>query len=127
MRNGPYILIKAPENYPGKRYRDRYAYEHIVEWWKNTGYIPLLGYQIHHVNGDTRDNRYANLEMIKAGTHAKLHGSKRKKTMKALICEWCKQPFIREKRNVEYKIRNGQQRFYCCKSHQVKYQHKYLS
>ena len=28
MKSGNYILIKAPDNYPGKKYRGKYCYEH---------------------------------------------------------------------------------------------------
>lgn len=40
MRCGPYILIIPPPEYPGKKYRGRYAYEHHVVWWENTGGDP---------------------------------------------------------------------------------------
>lgn len=34
VKNGPYELVIAPEEYPGKKYRGRYAYEHRVNYWR---------------------------------------------------------------------------------------------
>lgn len=117
MKNGPYILIKAPEEYPGMKYRNKYVYEHQYIWWKNTRILPPKGYQIHHKNGNKHDNRIKNLEMIFKGTHSKIHSKKKKK--KILICSWCKEPFEREIRNFNNKLKIGQKNFYCCRSHQV--------
>ena len=33
MKNGKYILVKAPANYLGKKYRNKYVYEHILNYW----------------------------------------------------------------------------------------------
>ena len=73
MKNGPYILIIAPENYPGKKYRARYAYEHHVVFWENTGQLCKEGHVIHHKNEDKHDNRWGNLEEISKADHASTH------------------------------------------------------
>jgi hypothetical protein len=122
MKNGPYELIVAPENFPGMKYRGRYAYEHIVVWWRQTGSVPLPGYHVHHRNGKKRDNRFDNLEMIRNGTHSALHGVKKGKTFTALVCAWCGKGFVREKRNIQFKIDRGQRNFYCCRAHLYKRQ-----
>jgi len=75
MKNGPYIMIVPPVDYTGKRYRDRYAYEHIVEFWKREGRLPKDGYVIHHKNGNKHDNSWDNLEEITPNDHNKLHAS----------------------------------------------------
>jgi len=56
MINGDYILIKPPVEYPGKRYRGKYVYEHHVIWWMNTGEILKDKEIIHHINHDKHDN-----------------------------------------------------------------------
>lgn len=122
MKNGPYILIKAPEEFPGKKYRNKYAYEHTIVWWENTKSIPPKGYILHHRNEDKHDNRFENLELISIGTHSAKHKFKNKKL--AIICSHCKNAFLRKPNEHNYKINRGQERFYCCKSHQVIDQHK---
>lgn len=74
MRNGPYIMIKAPADYPGKLYRNKYAYEHRVVYWQNTGLVSDYNYTIHHINADKHDNHFENLELISRSAHAKEHG-----------------------------------------------------
>ena len=125
MRNGDYILIVPPIDYPGKKYRGRYAYEHQVIWWKYTNNLVPHGYMIHHINENKHDNSFINLELISRKTHTSIHTKKIAKPV-ALICEYCNKPFIRARRNVIYKQLRGQTRFYCCRSHQVIDQHKRL-
>ena len=73
MRNGPYLFVIALD-YPGKKYRGRYIYEHHLVWWKNTGQPVPEGYVVHHKNEDMHDNRFENLELIESEQHKKLHG-----------------------------------------------------
>ena len=81
MKNGPYILIKPPANFPGKWYRSKYAYEHIVEFWKKTGRLPLEDHVVHHVNENKHDNSWDNLEEVKKNAHVSEHVTKRKKPL----------------------------------------------
>jgi len=76
MKNGPYILIVAPENYPGKKFRGRYAYEHSIVYWQHHNRITLPGEVIHHKNHDKHDNRIENLELISNSKHSADHQSK---------------------------------------------------
>ncbi len=126
MKNGPYILVKAPFDYPGLKYRGKYVYEHQLVWWQYTKIIPPNGYQIHHKNSDKHDNRYENLEMVFKGTHSKLHGLSKKKGWTLLNCCWCKKPFKIETRNHKAKAKQGQKHFHCSRSCQVKRQQKLL-
>lgn len=73
MKNGKYILIRCPEGYPGKWYRGKYAYEHIVEFWRREGRMPNTGCVVHHINGNTQDNRWENLEEIPKEEHTRQH------------------------------------------------------
>lgn len=120
MKNGPYILVKAPKEYPGKKYRDKYVYEHHLVWWLNTNIIFPEGYIIHHKNENTTDNRFENLELISKKTHSHIHNFKNKKI--PLICSFCNNPFLRSPNNFNFKFKMGQRRFYCCRSHQVLHQ-----
>src|SRR5258706_5923399 len=98
MKNGDYILIIPPDDYPGKKYRGRYAYEHRVNWWKETGKNPddVKGLQIHHKNENKHDNSDGNLESIDLVDHAKLHA--KHKPIRKIICENCGVEFFRSLR-----------------------------
>lgn len=74
MRNGEYELIKPPPEYPGKRYRGRYAYEHRVNWWRKSGLNPddFPDALIHHEHGLKRKND-AGLVLLGRGEHTALH------------------------------------------------------
>jgi len=76
MRNGEYELIVAPSDYPGKLYREKYAYEHQIVWWRNTGEIVEDGFVIHHENEQKRDNRFENLQKVRKVVHGKMHREK---------------------------------------------------
>lgn len=90
MKNGPYTLIVAPKEYPGKRYRGRYCYEHHFVWWKKHGSAPSTGMEIHHKNGDHRDNRLKNLVLLTAREHKIHHGLIRSMdALKKIKCDAC--------------------------------------
>ena len=50
--------------------------EHRVVWERHHGSIPAASHHVHHLNGDRRDNRIENLELIPAGVHIALHKRK---------------------------------------------------
>jgi hypothetical protein len=114
MKNGPYELVRAPDDYPGKRYRGRYVYEHILVWWSNTGYLPVPGEVVHHKNGKKRDNRFRNLELKTIAAHNAEHA--RPAPVKRLRCASCKKRFSRLARDLRLKKKRGQTRFYCSPS-----------
>ena len=87
MKNGPYTLVVAPENYPGKKYRGRYCYEHRLVFWKKNGHLPET---VHHENTNKRDNNPKNLEGMSRPAHTKLH-AKPMKMFKG-VCEQCGGP-----------------------------------
>ena len=115
MKNGPYILIVAPELYPGKRYRGKYCYEHHLIWWKETGMLFPKCYSIHHKNGVKTDNRFVNLELVSNNTHPVLH--KKGRLLQHLICDYCHKPFTREARQIVGKLKKGQIRTFCSREH----------
>ena len=89
MKNGPYELVKAPDDYPGRTYRGerRYVYEHILVWWTYTGELPGPDQVVHHENGNQRDNRFKNLVLKTRAAHAKGHSEKEKVAFKCSHCE----------------------------------------
>lgn len=114
MKNGAYTLILAPDGYPGKKYRGRYAYEHHVVWWKETEEtIDTSRFQIHHINEDRYDNRFENLEKKTISEHGKLHA----KTVELIRreCGFCGKDLMLYPSKVRFYEKHGRQHF-CSRS-----------
>ena len=90
MKNGPYTLVLAPSDYPGKKYRGRYCYEHRLIFWQINGYLPET---VHHENTNKRDNVPNNLEGMTRPDHSSLHA--KPLTIKKYVCENCSIEFER--------------------------------
>lgn len=102
MRNGKYILVIAPEEYPGMKYRGRYCYEHHLVWWKNTGEIITNNIIIHHKNDNKHDNSFNNLQKMTNEGHSQHHGEiSSLKVRRYIICLNCKKEFIQKHRPVQ--------------------------
>lgn len=88
MKNGDYLLIVAPKDYPGKKYRNKYCYEHHYVWWKNTGELISYEDSLHHINGDKHDNRFENLEKVSRREHPSKHFNKTSKYVGVCWNKW---------------------------------------
>lgn len=73
MKNGPYELVVAPPEYPGKKYRGRYVYQHRLVWWQQTGEVLPSYVVVHHKNEKKRDNAFTNLESKGVKAHVADH------------------------------------------------------
>lgn len=111
MKNGPYELVVVPSEYPGKRYRGRYCYEHHLVWWQKTGKLVSEGEVIHHKNGDKRDNRFRNLELKKAKEHVSEHQKEKTKRVGVFVCPSCGKKFERDVRISSLARKNGKLTF----------------
>lgn len=112
MKSGEYILVRAPDNYPGKKYRNKYIYEHHLVWWINTGDIIGADQVIHHKNENKLDNRFENLEVLSRSSHS-IHHSTKESSKLELVCPVCNRIFIRRKSDFFFRRRNKQLKFYC--------------
>ena len=97
MINGEYIMVVAPSDYPYKKYRGKYCYEHILNYWLAYGEIPE-GSHIHHKDENKHNNNPENLEALNRNEHIILHNTTGRTTI-VLKCPACGLIFEREKRN----------------------------
>ncbi len=120
MKNGPYELIVPPADYPGMRYRGKYAYEHIVVFWQTHGRMPRDGYLVHHKNDQKRDNQPSNLEEKTVADHNEHHNSI---DPAALVCWWCRSVYelrpSKARTKLKLSISGGT---FCKRKCQVRYQ-----
>lgn len=121
MKNGNYILVVAPKNYPGKKYRDKYAYEHHVVYWKKHKILVNKGEVIHHKNGIKTDNRLANLELLSAKNHSNHHN---RVAPIELECSNCQKKIFKKSSEFDFRTKNGQLFWFCSNQCQAIYQHK---
>lgn len=98
MKNGEYIMVIAPDDYPYKKYRGRYCYEHVLTYWVNKGEIPD-GYIVHHKNENKHDNRIENLALMSISDHVSHHSSSRGVKMAKIKCPYCGNIFSKKLRN----------------------------
>jgi len=66
---------------------------------------------VHHINGDPKDNRIENLQIISRKEHVKKHNKPRKYVR--LICKSCNKVFFKPNNQVATKKNCGQKDFYC--------------
>jgi hypothetical protein len=123
MKNGPYILVVPPKLYPGKKYRNRYAYEHHVVWWLHNHEIIKPGFVIHHKNHNKHDNRIENLELILSTTHSK-HHTEKPWTYVFATCFFCDNIFRIRGNHYRTRLKQSGNKIYCGRSCQVKMQRK---
>lgn len=124
MKNGPYEMIVAPEGYPGKRYRNRYTYEHIVVFWQNNKRLPRFGYEIHHKDGNHRNNEISNLQEVTSTEHQNIHGAIKRVPLYKYNCYNCGKIHEMSARNYRYKQKKGQKFFFCSQKCQAIKQHE---
>jgi ssDNA-binding Zn-finger/Zn-ribbon topoisomerase 1 len=98
MRNGDYIMVIAPDDYPGKKYRGKYCYEHYLVYWNAYGVIPGDDEIIHHRDEDKHHNVPENLILMTRKDHSAMHDSEKLSSLVVLKCPGCQKIFIREKR-----------------------------
>lgn len=116
MKNGPYTLVIAPEDYPSKKYRGRYCYEHHLKYWKWFGKSVPKGYEIHHKNGNHRDNRKCNLMLLTSAEHRRHHGDLLiEKYKRPAKCPTCKIIFFRRGGYIRRKQKRNPRGIFCSK------------
>lgn len=90
-------LYAIVRNHPN-RTKNNYVLVHRVLMENHLGRLLNANEVVHHINGNKKDNRIENLELLTASSHTRLHKSEIGKSMVVLKCPNCGVEFIREKR-----------------------------
>ena len=123
MTHGKYILVVVPDDYPGKRYRGRYAYEHHVVWWVAAGEVVDTSVDVlHHEDGNGHNNAFSNLVKKKKSDHTRDHHTKAETVI--ISCDWCGCDFTRTVRRCKMSQKAGYFHSFCCRSHQIRFNWK---
>jgi hypothetical protein len=80
---------------------------------------------VHHIDGDITNNDVENLELHTPESHVVLHFAERWALVKKvqLKCAQCGTEFERDARNVNYKMKCGQEHFFCSRRCGSLFQH----
>lgn len=110
------IVSKGEYNYavvPNHPHATQYGYvlEHRVVMESHLGRLLSSDEVVHHKNGNKKDNRVENLELLSGSQHSQLHASEIGKTLVQLKCPNCKSIFEIRKGN-SFLQKGG--RYTCC-------------
>ncbi len=101
---GKYFYAFVPEH--PKANKHGYVYEHRIIMENSIRRLLRSNEVVHHKNGDGKDNRIDNLELLTASEHQKLHARKQGAVWVQYRCLGCNQIFEKP-RNKTHLIKGG--------------------
>ena len=87
VSNGNYVYVII-KNHPNAT-KNGYIYEHRAIIENYIGRILNINEVVHHINGNTKDNRIENLELMSRSEHSKQHIFSRGRKTVLLKCPEC--------------------------------------
>ena len=109
------------DNHPNV-YKNGYIYHHRIVMENHIGRILTTNEVVHHINGNKKDNRIENLELMTNSEHVK-HHSKKTIKMVSLKCPECTTIFER-KRGQTFLIKKNYKYTCCSRTCQAKFSRK---
>lgn len=106
-----YCIVR---NHPNRTKND-YVLHHRIVMENYLGRLLTSDEIVHHKNGNKKDNRIENLEVLSDIEHAALHGKEKTKNYAILKCPVCNKIFIKEKRNTHLSKKHSD--CTCCSGH----------
>lgn len=68
--------------------------------------------QVHHIDGNPKNNNINNLQLLTQKEHMQLHNKLKTKYIN-INCGYCNKQITIRKKYYDWKIKNGQKKFYC--------------
>lgn len=78
--------------------KNKYVLHHRIVMENHLGRIFRPDEVVHHINGNKKDNRTSNLEILSKASHGRLHGLERGVLLVDLVCPQCGKKFTKSKR-----------------------------
>lgn len=96
VSKGEYNYVKV-DNHPNATVNG-YVLHHRVVLENHLGRLLESHEVVHHLNGEKKDNRVENLQVLTIVEHSRLHGLEQGRQMVELKCPCCSEVFVRRRK-----------------------------
>lgn len=87
--------------------KNGYVLEHRIIMENHLNRVLNPNEVVHHINGSKKDNRLENLQLMKAGEHASMHGIQQGHILVEVKCPQCKKLFVIRRNQTFYSKKQG--------------------